>query len=53
MENNKSLEFIKSLLKGEEVKCPKCNKGVLKSDTEPSRSHYFYCTQCDNTVNIN
>lgn len=53
MENKQSLEFIKALLNGEEVKCPKCNKGVLKSDTEPSKSHYFYCTECDNTVNIN
>lgn len=53
MESKQSLEFIKSLLNGEKVKCPKCNKGVLISDTDPSQSHFFYCTSCDNTVNIN
>lgn len=53
MENKQSLDFIKSLLNGEKVKCPKCNEGIFKSDTEPAKSHYFYCTHCDNTVNIN
>lgn len=53
MENKQSLDFIKALLKGEKIKCPKCKEGVLKSDTEPSQSHFFYCTHCDNTVNIN
>ena len=52
MENNKSLKLIIALRKGEKVKCPKCNKGVLKSNTEPSKSHFFFCTQCENTVNI-
>lgn len=53
MENKQSLDFIKALLNGEKIKCPKCKEGVLKSDTEPSQSHFFYCTHCDNTVNIN
>lgn len=53
MENNQSIDFIKALLSGKEVKCPVCGKGILTSDTDPSNSHFFYCTDCDNTVNIN
>ncbi len=52
MDESKSLKFITSLLKGESVKCPQCNLGVLKTDVEPSKSHFFYCPHCGNTVNI-
>lgn len=53
MGNNQSIDFVKALLSGKEVKCPMCGKGILKSDTEPAKSHFFYCTYCKNTVNIN
>ena len=32
MENKQSLDFIKALLNGEKIKCPKCKEGVLKMD---------------------
>ena len=52
MDKNKSLDLILALRSGKNVKCPECNKGTLKSDTDPAKSHFFYCTDCKNTVNI-
>lgn len=38
-----------ALQKGEEVKCPICNKGIIKAinDADPATCHGFYCTKCE------
>ncbi len=52
MDNNESLQFILALRSGKTVKCPECKKGTLKCDSDPKISHFFYCTNCKNTINI-
>lgn len=43
---------LKKLRNGEEVKCPECKGGVLRTENEPRTSHHFECDKCGMQINI-
>lgn len=43
---------FKKLRNGEEVKCPECKKGILRTDYNPKTSHYFKCDVCGMQINF-
>lgn len=52
-----SVIISEKILKGEIVKCPKCNKGIFKPAIEVSKDekkdvfcHCYECNNCDNYI---
>ena len=44
-----STSLLNSLLSGEKVSCPECNKGLLlpfNPDYSPKENHSFVCNSC-------
>lgn len=48
-----SVQFIKELREGKEVKCPECKEGIIRTNYDPKISHYFCCDKCKLELNIN
>jgi len=51
-EQTNGIIFLKSLREKNEIECPKCHKGKLRTDHSPDISHHFYCTNCDFQINV-
>lgn len=52
--SRESLNFVLSLLHGEEVKCASCGQGTYKGITTPTEKCFcFICHKCGDKVNIN
>lgn len=47
-------EMLKKLRNGEEVVCPDCQKGIIRTPYDPKISHYFECDndECKYKINI-
>ncbi len=43
---------FKKLRAGEDVKCPKCNIGILRTDYNPQTSPCFKCDNCGMMINF-
>lgn len=39
------------LRNGEDVVCPECKKGILKTPYDPKTSKYFKCNHCGMMIN--
>lgn len=46
-------EIIKKLREGQEVICPVCGKGHLKTKGDAKESTCFICDSCGEKLNIN
>lgn len=43
---------FKKLKNGEEVKCPECKEGVLRTESQdPKTAHHFECDKCGMAIN--
>ncbi len=53
MDPYKFNEMMKKLRNGEEILCPVCGKGHLKSIGDCTTTHCFECSECKKKLNIN
>ena len=49
---NKSGIDFKKLRNGEQVKCPECKDGILKTKQDPKITHHFRCDKCGMRINF-
>ncbi len=45
------IDFEK-LRKGDEVKCPECKRGILRTNSNPAITHCFKCDVCGMRINF-
>lgn len=45
------IDFEK-LRNGEEVKCPECKEGIMRTEHDPKTSHHFECDKCGMQINM-
>lgn len=44
---------VKKLRNGEDVKCPECKEGILRTPYDPKTTHSFKCDKCGMRINWN
>lgn len=43
---------FKQLRNGEEVRCPECKEGILRTESQdPKTAHHFECDKCGMMIN--
>jgi len=45
-------DYITQLRSGEILPCPECGIGVVATEYDPAKSHFFNCNVCDFMINI-
>ena len=43
---------VGKLRKGDEVKCPECKRGILRTNSNPMTAHCFKCDVCGMRINF-
>lgn len=43
---NESIKLLNEMRNGEEVICPKCNKGIMRTPYNPKTAMFFQCDAC-------
>lgn len=46
------VQFLKDLRAGKQVSCPECQKGHFVPVGDAETTHGFFCSECNNQVNI-
>lgn len=46
------VSFIKDLRSGKTVVCPSCNEGHFVPVGDPATTHGFFCSKCNEQINI-